>query len=182
MIPHFDSPSLRIGGVEFPNRVALAPMAGVADLPFRQLCRCFGASITPAEMISANLALWGTEKTKRRLDRRGESGPLITQIAGSCPDQLAAAAQHAVEAGADIIDINMGCPAKKVCRRLAGSALLRDEKLVVALLRRVVSAVNVPVTLKMRTGYSPQRRNGVRIATLAQDEGVSAITVHGRNA
>jgi len=171
---------LHIGDVTIPGRLALAPMAGISDLPFRSICRAYGAAMTPTEMITADQRLWHTSKSRHRLEHAGDPGPRIFQIAGSEAAMLAAAAQSCVALGADIIDINMGCPAKKVCRRRAGSALLADETLVAELLAAVVAAVEVPVTLKMRTGVSPERRNGVSIAVLAEELGVAAITVHGR--
>jgi len=158
----------------------LAPMAGVTDAPFRRLCRRFGAGMTTSEMTTADISLWQTEKSRRRLDLDLDAEPVAVQIAGSEPEQLAIAANACVERGAQIIDINMGCPAKKVCRKLAGSALLKDEKLVADILTTVVAAVDVPVTLKIRTGWDPDHRNGVSIAKIAEQCGVQAIAVHGR--
>ena len=155
-------------------------MAGVTDLPFRLLCRRLGAGICPSEMVTSDIRLWGSGKSRRRLDHRGEPGPVIVQIAGSEPGMMAEAARGSVDLGADLVDINMGCPAKKVCNRAAGSALLRDEKLVAAILEAVVSAVDVPVTLKMRTGWDRENRNGVRVARIAEESGVAALFVHGR--
>ena len=172
--------SFSIGNVVIPGRLALAPMAGVSDLPFRKICRRYGAAMTPTEMITADRRLWDTAKTKARLALEDQPRPHILQIAGSEPKMLAEAAQRCVAHGADIVDINMGCPAKKVCRRNAGSALLGDERLVSELLAAVVAAVDVPVTLKIRTGLSPERRNGVTIARLAERSGIQAVTVHGR--
>ncbi|MEH6582607.1 MAG: tRNA dihydrouridine synthase DusB [Halioglobus sp.] len=172
---------LQIGPYTLANRVALAPMAGVTDLPFRQLCRALGAGLVVSEMISCNPNLRDTRKTLLRSRHDGETEPRSVQIAGNDPAQMAAAARYNVAKGAQIIDINMGCPAKKVCRKAAGSALLGDEPLVQAILEAVVAAVNVPVTLKIRTGASPQARNGVAIATIAEDAGVSALAVHGRS-
>ena len=160
--------------------LALAPMAGVTDRPFRTLCRRMGADLATSEMVSANPRLWHTEKTRRRLDHRGEPDPVSVQIAGFDPAMLAEAARFNVDHGAGIIDINMGCPAKKVCNVAAGSALLRDEVLVGQILDAVVKAVPVPVTLKIRTGWSPTQRNGVRIARIAEQSGVQALAVHGR--
>jgi tRNA-dihydrouridine synthase B len=171
---------MRIGKFELNRPVALAPMAGVSDLPFRRLCRRLGADLTPAEMIHSDLSLWKTTKSRRRLDHEGEAAPIITQIAGGEPATLAKAAIASVDRGADIIDINMGCPAKKVCKQRAGSQLLQHPDLVSRLLDAVVGAVDVPVTLKMRTGWSPTQRNGVLIAQIAQHAGVVALTVHGR--
>ena len=158
----------------------LAPMAGVTDAPFRRLCRRFGAGMTTSEMTTADTSLWQTEKSRRRLDLDLDAEPVAVQIAGSEPEQLAIAANACVERGAQIIDINMGCPAKKVCKKLAGSALLKDEKLVADILTTVVAAVDVPVTLKIRTGWDPDHRNGVSVAKIAEQCGVQAIAVHGR--
>jgi len=171
---------LQIGPYTLPNRVALAPMAGVTDLPFRRLCSEFGAGLVVSEMISANPRLRDSRKTRWRSRHDPEIDPRSVQIAGSDPQLLAEAARYNVACGAQIIDLNMGCPAKKVCRKAAGSALLADESLVEAILRTVVAAVTVPVTLKLRTGVSPQRRNGVSIARMAEDAGVAALAVHGR--
>jgi len=171
---------MRIGGVEFPNRLALAPMAGISDPPFRRLCADLGAAMTPSEMITADTRLWKSDKSLRRLSTWGSTTPRIIQIAGFDPEMLACAAVTAQDQGADIVDINMGCPAKKVCRRQAGSALLRDPGLVRGILNRVVRRATVPVTLKIRTGWCPESRNGVEIARVAEDCGVAALTVHGR--
>ena len=171
---------MRIGMFSLPNRVVLAPMAGVTDRPFRQLCRRLGAGLTVSEMVTSDPRLRATRKTLRRIDHAGEPAPRSVQIAGSDPDQLADAARFNVVHGADIIDINMGCPAKKVCNVAAGSALLSDEALVARILERVVAAVDVPVTLKIRTGPSPDCRNAVRIARIAEWAGVAAVAVHGR--
>ncbi|HEN46738.1 MAG TPA: tRNA dihydrouridine synthase DusB, partial [Mizugakiibacter sp.] len=158
----------------------LAPMAGVTDQPFRLLCRRLGAGLATSEMTTANPRLWNTPKSRTRMDLRGEPSPIAVQIAGADPAMLAAAARHHVEHGAQIIDINMGCPAKKVCKVWAGSALLRDEPLVVRILKVVIAAVNVPVTLKIRTGWDHRLRNALRIAHLAEDCGIAALAVHGR--
>ena len=155
-------------------------MAGITDLPFRRLCQRFGAGMTTTEMTTADMSLWKTEKSSTRLELDLNSEPRVVQIAGSDPAQMAMAAKVVVERGAQIVDINMGCPAKKVCKRLAGSALLQDEPLVGRILRQVVNAVDVPVTLKIRTGPNPLQRNGVQIAQLAEDAGVAAVAVHGR--
>ena len=171
---------MKIGTLQFPNPIALAPMAGVADPPFRQLCARLGAGMTPSEMISADLTLWTSRKTQQRLRRWGDDSPRIIQIAGYDDEMLAEAAQAAEQQGAAVIDINMGCPAKKVCRRLAGSALLQDPPLVQRILHRVVASVTVPVTLKIRTGWCRESRNGVQIAKIAENCGVAALTVHGR--
>jgi tRNA-dihydrouridine synthase B len=175
---------MRIGPYTFAAPVvALAPMAGVTDRPFRALCRRLGASYAATEMVSADQSLWDTPKSRHRLDHAGEGDPVIVQIAGGEPAMMAAAARANVELGAQVIDINMGCPAKKVCNRAAGSALLRDERLVAEILAAVVAAVEpmgVPVTLKTRTGWSPEQRNLERIARIAEDAGIAAIAVHGR--
>ena len=155
-------------------------MAGVTDKPFRALCRRFGAGMTTSEMTTADTSLWQTAKSRHRLDLDLDAEPVAVQIAGSEPGQLAVAAQACVERGAQIIDINMGCPAKKVCKKLAGSALLKDEQLVRDILEAVVAAVDVPVTLKIRTGWDPETRNGVVIAKIAEDSGIQALAVHGR--
>ena len=171
---------MRIGPYCLPNNLVLAPMAGVTDRPFRQLCKELGAGMAVSEMVTANALLWGSEKTRRRIDHAGEVEPRIVQIAGADPAQLAAAARFNVEQGAQIIDINMGCPAKKVCNVMAGSALLRDEELVTRILDAVVGAVDVPVTLKIRTGWDPEHRNGLAIARLAEQAGIQSLAVHGR--
>ena len=158
----------------------LAPMAGVTDAPFRRLCRQFGAGMTTSEMTTADISLWQTAKSRRRLDLDLDAEPIAVQIAGSEPEQLAIAANACVERGAQIIDINMGCPAKKVCKKFAGSALLQDEPLIAEILTAVVAAVDVPVTLKIRTGWDPEHRNGISIASIAEQCGVTAIAVHGR--
>ncbi|MES9943816.1 MAG: tRNA dihydrouridine synthase DusB [Candidatus Thiodiazotropha sp.] len=171
---------MQIGPYNLENNLLLAPMAGVTDRPFRQLCREMGAGLAVSEMVSSDASLRGTKKTVRRLDHEGEARPVSVQIVGSEPDQMAEAARANVANGAQIIDINMGCPAKKVCKRAAGSALLKDEHLVARLLEAVVSAVEVPVTLKIRTGTDPENRNGIRIANIAEAAGIRAIAVHGR--
>ncbi len=172
--------ALRIGSYELPHRLILAPMAGITDHPFRQLCKRLGAGLAISEMMSANALLWRSEKTQRRGYHEGEPGPHWVQIVGADPQLMAQAAQYNVDQGAEIIDINMGCPAKKVCNTFAGSALLRDETLVMAILEAVVNAVAVPITLKIRTGWDKNHRNGVRIAQLAESAGIQAITIHGR--
>ncbi|MCG7926255.1 MAG: tRNA dihydrouridine synthase DusB [Candidatus Thiodiazotropha taylori] len=171
---------MRIGSYEIANNLLLAPMAGVTDRPFRQLCRRLGAGLAVSEMISADASLWGTKKSVKRLDHDGEEAPISVQILGSDPQMMAQAAQANVAMGAQIIDINMGCPAKKVCKKSAGSALLKDEPLVADILKATVDAVDVPVTLKIRTGTDPQNRNGERIAEIAEHAGIQAISVHGR--
>ncbi|MFQ6004002.1 MAG: tRNA dihydrouridine synthase DusB [Woeseia sp.] len=167
-----------------PHRIAgpflLAPMAGITDAPFRRLCRRFGASMTTSEMTTADISLWTTSKSRRRLDIDSDAEPSVVQIAGSEPRQLAIAAMLCADRGAQIIDINMGCPARKVCRKLAGSALLQDEVLVGKILGAVVTAVDVPVTLKIRTGWDPDHKNGTVIAGIAEDCGIQALAVHGR--
>jgi len=155
-------------------------MVGITDAPFRRICRQFGAGMTTSEMTTADTSLWQTSKSRHRLDLDLDAEPITVQIAGSEPAQLALAAQACVERGAQIVDINMGCPAKKVCRKLAGSALLKDEKLVAAILTRVVAAVRVPVTLKIRTGWDPEHRNAEVIARIAEDCGVQSLAIHGR--
>jgi tRNA-dihydrouridine synthase B len=171
---------LSIGPYTLRNRVALAPMAGVTDLPFRRLCAEQGAGLVVSEMISSKPELRGSRKTLLRSQHDHEAEPRSIQIAGNDPMQMAQAARHNVAQGAQIIDINMGCPAKKVCRKAAGSALLADESLVADILTAVVAAVEVPVTLKIRTGSQPGQRNGVTIARIAQDAGIAALAVHGR--
>lgn len=170
----------RIGSHSIENRTILAPMAGVTDLPFRRLCRQFGAGLAVSEMVTSDTRLWDSRKSRSRLPHREELAPRIVQIAGGDPAMVADAARRNAELGAQIIDINMGCPAKKVCKKAAGSALLKDERLVADILRAAVAAVDVPVTLKIRTGWSPDQRNGVTIARLAEDLGISALAVHGR--
>lgn len=171
---------MRIGPHLISPPVILAPMAGVSDRPFRQLCRQLGAGLVVSEMVSADRRLWESRKTRLRLDHSGESGPRDVQILGTDPQCMAEAARFNVEQGAQIIDINMGCPAKKVCGALAGAALLRDEDLVRRILEAVVGAVSVPVTLKIRTGWDTDHRNGVAIARIAEQAGVQALAVHGR--
>jgi tRNA-dihydrouridine synthase B len=171
---------MRIGDYPIDPPVILAPMAGVTDRPFRQLCRRLGAGLAVSEMTHSDPSLWHTEKSRLRMDHRGEDAPIAVQIAGYDPDMMANAARHNVEHGAQIIDINMGCPAKKVCRVDAGSALLKDEPLVARICAATVAAVDAPVTLKIRTGYSPSQKNAVAIARIAQDCGIAALTVHGR--
>ncbi|MCK0537340.1 tRNA dihydrouridine synthase DusB [Alcanivorax quisquiliarum] len=171
---------MQIGPYSLVNNLVLAPMAGVTDRPFRQLCRELGAGLVVSEMVTSDVRLWQSRKSRHRLDHSGEPGPISVQIAGSEPGMMAEAAAANVALGAQIIDINMGCPAKKVCRRAAGSALLRDEPLVRDILESVVAAVDVPVTLKIRTGWDAENRNGETIARLAEACGVAALSVHGR--
>lgn len=171
---------MRIGNLTLDPPIALAPMAGVTDKPFRQLCKRLGAGLAVSEMTTSDPRLWQTRKSRQRMDHAGEPDPVGVQIAGSDPVMLAAAARHNVAHGAQLIDINMGCPAKKVCNAWAGSALLADEALVARICRAVVEAVDVPVTLKIRTGQVPERRNGLAIARIAEDCGIAALAVHGR--
>ena len=171
---------MQIGPYRLRNRLAVAPMAGVTDRPFRQLCKRLGAGYAVSEMTASDSRLWNTRKSRNRRDHAGEVEPIAVQIAGTDPAQLAEAARHNVGEGAQIIDINMGCPAKKVCNVLAGSALLRDEPLVGRILDAVVAAVDVPVTLKIRTGWDRAERNAVRVARIAEAAGISALAVHGR--
>jgi len=169
-----------IGPYQFTNPLVLAPMAGVTDRPFRQLCRSLGAGMTVSEMITSRPDLRDSRKTQLRMDHQGEPGPIIVQIAGGIPQMMADAAQYNVDHGAQIIDINMGCPAKKVCKVDAGSALLKDIKLVRSILSAVVNSVSIPVTLKMRTGWSRENKNALEIAKIAEDCGIQALTIHGR--
>jgi tRNA-dihydrouridine synthase B len=172
--------AMHIGPHAIDPPVILAPMSGITDKPFRQVCRRLGAGLAVSEMTTAEARLWGTRKSRQRMDHADEPGPVSVQLAGTDPAVLAAAARHNVDRGAHIIDVNMGCPAKKVCNVAAGSALLRDEALVARILEAVVGAVDVPVTLKVRTGYSRADRNVVRIARIAEAAGVAALAVHGR--
>jgi len=172
---------LTIGPYRFPTNLILAPMAGISDRPYRALCRRFGAALAVSEMVSCDTTLWGSAKSLRRLDFAGEQGPVSVQILGTDPLAMAEAARMNLGAGAQLIDINMGCPAKKVCRVAAGSALLRDELLVGRILSAVVqAAAPAPVTLKIRTGWSPGERNALSIARIARECGVAALAVHGR--
>ena len=171
---------MQIGQYQIANPIILAPMAGITDRPFRELCRRYGAGLAVSEMCSSNPRVWDTSKSMQRMDHAGESGIRSVQIAGADPDEMAFAAQHNVDRGAQIIDINMGCPAKKVNKKLAGSALLQYPDLVARILDKVVNAVDVPVTLKIRTGWDPEHRNGVAIAKLAEEAGIQSLAVHGR--
>ena len=171
---------MNIGHHVIGNNLVVAPMAGVTDRPFRQLCKRLGAGYAVSEMVASNPRLWGTEKSQRRTDHRGEVEPIAVQIAGADPALMADAARYNVERGAQIIDINMGCPAKKVCNAAAGSALLANEPLVEAIVEAVVRAVDVPVTLKIRTGVDPEHRNALAIARIAEGAGIRALAVHGR--
>jgi tRNA-dihydrouridine synthase B len=172
---------MKIGAHQLRNAVFVAPMAGITDRPFRRIARRMGAALAVSEMISSRPELRESRKTRLRQDHAGEQGPISVQIAGGEPGMLADAARHNAALGADIIDINMGCPAKKVCNVQAGSALLEDEPLVGRILEAVVAAAGVPVTLKIRTGPDRDRRNAVRIARLAQDAGIQALAIHGRS-
>jgi tRNA-dihydrouridine synthase B len=171
---------MRIGAHVLRSGLFVAPMAGITDRPFRRLARRFGAALAVCEMVSSRPELRESRKTRLRVDHCGEAGPISVQIAGADPAQLADAARHNVGLGAQIVDINMGCPAKKVCNVLAGSALLQDEALVARILEAVVKAVEVPVTLKIRTGPSPERRNALRVARIAESAGVQMLAIHGR--
>ncbi|MDQ3267255.1 MAG: tRNA dihydrouridine synthase DusB, partial [Pseudomonadota bacterium] len=171
---------MRIGPYHLKNNLIVAPMAGVTDRPFRMLCKSMGAGMAVSEMVSSNSLLYGSEKTKRRANHEGEVDPISVQIVGADPKMLARAAQYNVDEGAQIIDINMGCPAKKICNVMAGSALLQDEVLVARILEAVVNAVAVPVTLKIRTGWDKQNRNAIRIAQIAEASGIQALAIHGR--
>lgn len=171
---------MRIGPYQLDNNVICAPMAGVTDFTFRELCRRFGAGLAVSEMMSSNPLVWQSEKSLKRMTHADESGLRSVQIAGADPEQMADAARFNVEHGAQIIDINMGCPAKKVNKKLAGSALLQYPDLVEQIIQAVVGAVDVPVTLKIRTGWDPEHKNGVQIARIAEDNGIQALAVHGR--
>jgi tRNA-dihydrouridine synthase B len=171
---------MRIGSRTLRNNLFVAPMAGVTDRPFRQLCKKFGAGLAVSEMVASNSLLWGSEKTRRRANHDGEVEPISVQIAGADPAMMADAARFNVEQGAQIIDINMGCPAKKVCNTMAGSALLKDEPLVGQILESVVNAVDVPVTLKFRTGWDTANKNALKVARIAEESGVRLLSLHGR--
>jgi tRNA-dihydrouridine synthase B len=171
---------MRIGPYLIQPRVILAPMAGVTDKPFRQLCKRLGAGLAVSEMTISDPRLWGTRKSLHRMDHDGEPAPVSVQIAGTEPERMAEAARYNVDHGAQIVDINMGCPAKKVCNAWAGSALMRDEALVGRILTAMVNAVHVPVTLKIRTGWAADARNAPTIARIAEDCGIAALTIHGR--
>ncbi len=171
---------MQIGPYAIDPCIGLAPMAGVTDKPFRQLCKRMGAGLATTEMTSSDPRLWGTRKSLQRMDHAGEPDPVSVQIAGYDPAMLAEAARYNADLGAQIIDINMGCPAKKVCNVYSGSALMQDEALVARILPAVVAAVDIPVTLKIRTGWNRDNKNGLRIARIAQDSGIAALAVHGR--
>jgi len=172
--------AMRIGSHELRNNLFVAPMAGVTDRPFRQLCKKFGAGMAVSEMVASNSLLWGSEKTRRRANHEGEPDPISVQIAGADPKMMAEAASYNVGEGAQIIDINMGCPAKKICNVMAGSALLKDEPLVGRILESVVRAVKVPVTLKFRTGWDQSNRNALTVARIAEQSGIQLLSIHGR--
>lgn len=171
---------MQIGNHILKNNLVVAPMAGVTDRPFRQLCKKMGAGLAVSEMVTSNSLLYGSEKTRRRANHEGEVDPISVQIAGADPAMMAEAAKHNVDNGAQIIDINMGCPAKKICNVMAGSALLKDEPLVSQILKAVVDAVDVPVTLKIRTGWDKDNRNAITIGKMAEDIGIQALAMHGR--
>ncbi|MCF6807772.1 tRNA dihydrouridine synthase DusB [Thiotrichales bacterium 19S9-12] len=171
---------IKIGPYTTPNRLFLAPMAGVTDQPFRKLARRYGAGLTPSEMVWSHGHLYKTKKTQNRITHHGEPGPIVVQIAGGDPQMLAYAARLNVQEGAQIIDINMGCPNKKVCNKLAGSALMKDETLVKDILSAVIKNVAVPVTLKIRTGWDDNHKNALSIAKIAENEGISLLSIHGR--
>ena len=172
---------MQFAGFSLPNNLFVAPMAGVTDRPFRQLCKRLGAGLAVSEMVSSNTLLYATDKTRRRTDHTGETEPISVQIAGADPELMAQAARFNADNGAQIIDINMGCPAKKVCNKAAGSALMRDEALVAQILAAVVAAVpDTPVTLKMRTGWDRDNRNAPHLARIAEDCGIRALAIHGR--
>ena len=173
---------MQIGHIPLANRLFVAPMAGVTDRPFRQLCKALGAGYAVSEMVTSRKDLWNSLKTSRRANHEGEPGPIAVQIAGTDAPMMAEAAVYNVERGAQIIDINMGCPAKKVCNVAAGSALLQNEPLVVRIVEAVVGAVGdrVPVTLKIRTGWDREHKNALRVARMAEDAGISMLTIHGR--
>ncbi|MBL8447782.1 MAG: tRNA dihydrouridine synthase DusB [Zoogloeaceae bacterium] len=172
---------MQLAGFSLRNNLFVAPMAGVSDRPYRQVCKALGAGLAISEMVTSNTLLYATAKTRHRTDHTGESGPIAVQIAGADPAMMAEAARHNVDRGAHIIDINMGCPAKKVCNVMAGSALLQDEALVGRILDSVVAAVpDTPVTLKIRTGWSRAHRNAPRIARIAESAGIRLLTIHGR--
>lgn len=171
---------MKIGELSLNTPFIMAPMAGITDLPFRKLCRAEGAGLAVSEMVNAQENLWETDKSKNRVVLDGETGPISIQILGTEPEDMANAARYNVSLGANIIDINMGCPAKKVCKKAAGSALMRDEALVKDILSAVVGAVDVPVTLKIRTGWDRENKNALSIAKIAEKAGIQMLTIHGR--
>jgi tRNA-dihydrouridine synthase B len=182
-MPDVAPATVQIGRWRIPHAAVLAPMAGVTDRPFRVLCRSLGAGLAASEMITSDTRLWSTPKSRRRMDHAGEAEPRVVQLAGAAPAALAEATRRNIDLGAQIIDINMGCPAKKVCNRLCGSALLTDEALVAEILAAVVAtaqSAGIPVTLKTRTGWNREHRNGVRIARIAEDAGIASLAIHGR--
>ena len=170
----------QIGSYTLKSKLLLAPMAGITDRPYRDVCRKYGAGLTSSEMITSDLSLINTKKSQQRLPQRNEPGPRSAQIVGTEPKVMAAAARFNVDMGAHIIDINMGCPAKKVCNKAAGSALMQDPELIKRILSEVVAAVDVPVTLKIRTGWAKTQRNAIQIAKIAEDAGIASLAVHGR--
>lgn len=172
--------SYQIGSYKLKSRLLLAPMAGITDRPYRDVCRQYGAGLTSSEMITSDLSLLNTKKTQQRLPQRNEPGPRSAQIVGTEPQIMADAARLNVDLGAEIIDINMGCPAKKVCNKAAGSALMKDTVLVAEILEKIVAAVDVPVTLKIRTGWESTKRNALEVAKIAENAGVASLAVHGR--
>lgn len=171
---------MKVGPYQFDTPLILAPMAGVTDRPFRMLCRQLGADFCVSEMVTSQKHLRNSRKTRLRMNHDGEPGPRVIQIAGTEPEQMADAARFNADHGAQVIDINMGCPAKKVCNVLAGSALMRDEARVTSILKAVTHAVNIPVTLKIRTGWDKNSKNAVRIAKIAEQNGIAALSIHGR--
>jgi len=171
---------MRLGPYTLDNNLLLAPMAGVTDKPFRQLCKMYGAGLAMSEMVASDPTLWNSKKSQLRLNHYEEESPRAVQIVGADPQAMANAARYNVDLGAQIIDINMGCPAKKVCNVFSGSALMQDETLVASILESVVNAVNIPVTLKIRTGWNKQNKNAVTIAEIAENSGIQMLTVHGR--
>jgi tRNA-dihydrouridine synthase B len=171
---------MQIGPYVLKNNLMVAPMAGVTDRPFRQLCKRMGAGMAVSEMVTANSLLWGSQKTRRRANHDGEVEPRSIQIAGADPRMMAEAARYNVDQGAQLIDINMGCPAKKVCNVMAGSALLQNEPLVQSILEAVVGAVDVPVTLKIRTGWDREHKNAIQVARIAEASGIQSLVIHGR--
>ncbi len=172
--------SYQIGSYQLKSKLLLAPMAGITDRPYRDVCRKYGAGLTSSEMITSDLSLINTKKSQQRLPQKNEPGPRSAQIVGTDPKVMAEAALFNVERGAHIIDINMGCPAKKVCNKAAGSALMQDPKLIERILSEVVAAVDVPVTLKIRTGWAKTQRNALTVAKIAEDSGIASLAVHGR--
>lgn len=172
--------SYQIGSYQLKSKLLLAPMAGITDRPYRDVCRQYGAGLTSSEMITSDLSLIHTKKSQQRLPNKDEPGPRAAQIVGTEPKVMAAAARFNVEHGAHIIDINMGCPAKKVCNKAAGSALMQDPQLIKEILTEIVAAVDVPVTLKIRTGWAKTQRNALMIAKIAEDAGIASLAVHGR--